>query len=98
MLDSLNETNDKFEALVVDSAKKAEEMEDDFRNKIIYAQEKIAELHDICGKLEHSQVVYIAHRADHIDQILATFINKYPERKKMKIMFLRESEGVYKFG
>ena len=25
-------------------------------------------------------------------------MNRYPERKKMKIMFLRESEGVYQFG
>jgi hypothetical protein len=25
-------------------------------------------------------------------------LNKYPEREKMKIMFLRESEGVYQFG
>jgi hypothetical protein len=29
---------------------------------------------------------------------LETFINKYPEREEMKIMFLRESEGVYQFG
>jgi len=29
---------------------------------------------------------------------LANFINKYPEREKMNIMFLRESEGVYQFG
>jgi hypothetical protein len=30
--------------------------------------------------------------------ILSNFLNKYPERKSMKIMFLRESEGVYRFG
>jgi hypothetical protein len=29
---------------------------------------------------------------------LSKFINKYPERKNMNIMFLRESEGVYQFG
>jgi len=25
-------------------------------------------------------------------------VNKYPEKENMKIMFLRESEGVYRFG
>ena len=29
---------------------------------------------------------------------LAEFINNYPDRNKLKIMFLRESEGVYQFG
>ena len=29
---------------------------------------------------------------------LGDFINSYPERDNLKIMFLRESEGVYKFG
>jgi hypothetical protein len=42
-----------------------------------------------------SQCVYIAHKPDKIDMTLGNFINKYPERKKMGIMFLRESEGVY---
>ena len=29
---------------------------------------------------------------------MGNFLNGYPEREKMKILFLRESEGVYKFG
>lgn len=41
---------------------------------------------------------YIGHREDQIDKTLANFIHQYPEREKMKIMFLRESEGVYQFG
>ena len=48
--------------------------------------------------LEHTQAIYIAHKNDKTDRVLANFINKYPERKKMNIMFLRESEGVYQFG
>ena len=35
---------------------------------------------------------------DGIDKRLAEFINNYPERSKLKIMFMRESEGVYQFG
>jgi hypothetical protein len=37
-------------------------------------------------------------KADAIDKKLAEFLNNYPERSKLKIMFMRESEGVYIFG
>jgi hypothetical protein len=53
---------------------------------------------DLIENLEKGQCIYIAHKNDKIDFLLANFINKYPERKKMGIMFLRESEGVYQFG
>ena len=29
---------------------------------------------------------------------MADFINNYPDRNKLKIMFMRETEGVYEFG
>lgn len=35
---------------------------------------------------------------DPIDFKLAEYINNYPDRQKLKIMFMRESEGVYEFG
>ena len=35
---------------------------------------------------------------DAVDKKLAEFINNYPERSKLKIMFMRESSGVYQFG
>jgi hypothetical protein len=44
------------------------------------------------------QAIYIAHKNDKVDLVLGNFLNRYPERKKMNIMFLRESEGVYQFG
>ena len=37
-------------------------------------------------------------KEDNVDKRLAEFINNYPERAKLKIMFMRESEGVYQFG
>ena len=33
-----------------------------------------------------------------IDRKIADFINNYPDRKSLKIMLVRESEGIYKFG
>ena len=42
--------------------------------------------------------VYIPVRGDSTDKKLAEYINNYPDRQKLKIMFMRESEGVYQFG
>jgi len=42
--------------------------------------------------------VYIPVKNDQVDKRLAEYINNYPDRQKLKIMFMRESEGVYQFG
>ena len=41
---------------------------------------------------------YVAVKTDSIDLSLSDYINNYPDKKKLKIMFMRESEGVYQFG
>ena len=33
-----------------------------------------------------------------MDKKLADYINSYPDRQKLKIMFMRQSSGVYEFG
>ena len=48
--------------------------------------------------LKSKVAIYIPHKGDNIDMKLAEFINNYPDRQKLKVMFLRESEGVYQFG
>ena len=42
--------------------------------------------------------VYIPKRNDLLDEELAKFLKTYDKRSKLKIMFLREAEGVYLFG
>ena len=42
--------------------------------------------------------VYIPVKGDQIDKRLAEYINNFPDRQKLKIMFMRESDGVYQFG
>lgn len=49
-------------------------------------------------ELKSRMAVYIPFTEDEVDVKLAEFINNYPERSKLKIMFLRESQGVYQFG
>ena len=42
--------------------------------------------------------VYIPAKDCPVDMKLAEYINNYPDRQKLKIMFMRESTGVYVFG
>jgi len=42
--------------------------------------------------------IYYAKKADSIDMALGDYLNSYKDRSEIKIMFLRESEGVYFFG
>ena len=39
--------------------------------------------------------IYIPVKNDATDTKLAEYINQYPDKSKLKIMFMRESEGVY---
>ena len=48
--------------------------------------------------LKSKIAVYIPYKGDTIDYSLAEFINNYPDRNKLKVLFIRESEGVYEFG
>jgi len=64
-------------------------------DKLIGAEAKIIELLDLNEALEKNQAVYIAKKNDKVDRALSNYLNTFPERNEMKIMFLRESEGVY---
>ena len=48
--------------------------------------------------LKSKVAIYVPVKDDIVDLKLADFINNYPDRQRLKIMFLRESEGVYQFG
>ena len=37
-------------------------------------------------------------KEDPLDTQLAEYINNYPERSKLRIMFMKEGDGVYQFG
>lgn len=42
--------------------------------------------------------IYVPIKEDPIDMKVAEFINNYPDRNRLKIMFMRETAGVYQFG
>ena len=62
------------------------------------AESEIEGLKQYIIDLKQRIAVYIPVKDDVIDRKLAEYINNYPERSKLKIMFMRESEGVYQFG
>ena len=62
------------------------------------ATEEIGQLRQYIIDLKSRIAVYIPVKNDLIDKKLAEYINNYPDRQKLKIMFMRESEGVYQFG
>ena len=45
--------------------------------------------------MKFRKLIYIGRKTDPIDIYLSKYLNNYPEREKLKILFLRESEGVY---
>lgn len=42
--------------------------------------------------------IYIPAKDDQIDIALADYINNYPDRRRLKVMFIRDTVGIYQFG
>ena len=59
------------------------------------AETEIETLKHYIIELKQRIAVYIPVKDDAIDRKLAEYINNYPERAKLKIMFMRETEGIY---
>lgn len=62
------------------------------------AELEIGTLQQYTIDLKKRIAIYVPTKEDNTDTKLAEFINNYPERNKLKIMFMRESDGVYQFG
>ena len=61
-------------------------------------QQEIEHLKVYAVDLKARVAIYIPIKDDPVDEKLAEYVNDYPDRQKLKIMFLRESAGVYEFG
>lgn len=60
------------------------------------ALNEAASFKEINSKIKN--MIYTPARGDPVDNALSNFICEYPEKEKLKLMFLRETEGVYQFG
>ena len=61
-------------------------------------EEEVTTLKQYVIDLKSRIAVYIPVKGDQIDRRLAEYINNFPDRSRLKIMFMRESAGVYEFG
>lgn len=62
------------------------------------AENEIDGLKQLVLEMKSKIAIYIPVKDDVIDRKLAEYINNYPDRARLRIMFMRESEGVYQFG
>lgn len=67
-------------------------------NQIKDQTEEIDTLKVYCIDLKEKVAVYIPIMDDPVDCKLADFINNFPDRNKLKLMFMRESAGKYEYG
>ena len=70
----------------------------EYEAEIARASEENETLRQYIIDLKSRIAVYIPVKNDPVDKKLAEYINNYPDRQKLKIMFMRESDGVYQFG
>jgi hypothetical protein len=70
----------------------------DLLKQIRVDEEEIASLKAYILEMKARVAIYIPIRDDPLDVKVAEYINNYPDRQKLKIMFMRESAGVYAFG
>ena len=100
--EGMQSTNDKIiqlEEELYESKTMANELLDKLKHaedELEPLQEQIRKLLIEIDKLKHD--TYIPRKRDVLDEQLGDYLTMYPEKEKLKIMFLRETEGVYKFG
>jgi len=70
----------------------------DLLRQIRQDEEEIAHLKSYILDLKSRIAIYLPVKGCPIDLKVAEYINNYPDRAKLKIMFMRESSGVYEFG
>ena len=67
----------------------------DLLNKLKEADAEIEELREIIRFLKNKTMQYIPVKGDLIDETLAEYINNYPDKSKLKVMFVRINPGIY---
>ena len=87
----LRDQEEKYRALLAENKELKEQCGD-----LDALRQELARLRIMNKKLRYS--VYIPKKDENVDRMLGDYINGRPENDPMKIMFLRESEGVYRFG
>ena len=102
MRDELQIANDKIIA-IEEELYESKTMSNELLDKLKHAEDQLEPMEEQLRKLlleiDHlKNDVYIPKKKDVLDENLSEYLSLYPEKEKLKIMFLRETEGVYQFG
>jgi len=60
--------------------------------------EEVSQLKAYIIEIKARVAIYLPIKEDPLDLKMAEYINNYPDKARLKIMFMRESAGVYAFG
>lgn len=77
---------------------KANKMALELLNKLKEADFEIEELKQYILFLKSQSAQYVPVKGDHIDETLAEYINNFPDKSKLQVMFIRINPGIYQFG
>lgn len=61
-------------------------------------EESTRRISELTDQLNINDRIYIAHKDDRVDELLAIFVNNFPERHRFNVQFIRKSHGMYKYG
>lgn len=70
----------------------------DLLSKLKELESEVETLRAYISELKSRSAFYVPVKNDPIDVKLADYINSYPDRTKLKVMFQREQPGQYTFG
>jgi len=99
--DYINELEAKYlkaQETCIEMLKQLKSLEYDYDTLKASTDYEIETLKQYIIDLKSRIAVYIPVKGDVVDKRLAEYINNFPDRQKLKIMFMRESDGVYQFG
>lgn len=81
-----------------DKTQEANKMSQQLLTTLKEKEEEVMQYQDQIVQLRKQMQVYVPMKDDAIDKKLAEFLNNFPDRSRLKVMFLRQNEGVYLFG
>lgn len=91
-------TQQDYIAQIEDKMYKANVTSLDLLKQLKEAEQENEHLKSYIIDMKQKMMIYIPAKDDHVDAALAEYINNYPDRKRLRIMFIREQPGVYSFG
>jgi len=86
------------QSAALERARDLEKETSELRYALAERDEYILNLKKVVVDFRETQPLYIPAKNDNTDIALADYINSQPDPSLLKLLFLRESEGIYQFG